>query len=820
MGFKKFFVYLIITAFISNQVAWASGAPLKKDATAAKENGFSLNGQTWGSIEMPSRTIDDATFVIEHDDQKKFYKILAHAEEGLTLIDLLNDQKHHINIPAIKVSISKHCLFIVAPQGTTTGFHVIRLIDIEAFAFKTAIPSFFIPTDSSLGHVKEVVARHSDLTGEIQEESLLMKTDNPDSSVTEMSYQDVQEIIQIELIYLAMEQAIKHPGFKELDGLIASIKKDFESFYEDFYADLKAIGGEDATKLLTPQLKELNWESSTPEALAQALATTDDNSELMTLKLNYAKRLSNIILSFSESYESLMDKIDLSSVPITTADQAEAISSEGEESVKDKILNAPLDALNVTGQFFKDVGTELEDMGTPSNPEEGRQATLIIYESMAVLLFVTLVLPKMLKKPFSTMAGEYSAWHYRILNKSWLRAIVNKINPEYLKTSESAFAKVVNKLGPQEKKFLGIIGTGDQWRRSFAQVSADTLTVIGAEVLARPLFQGWKSPGELLFGWDPSPSDQAIFINEPFDEKHSIWVQKNVIYHVLSNQIIGTIGNVAQLGVIEKQYNDIVANYLKNTDLEVALKLQELPINEQEKVRRKIATTIGDDLKKLEKEIAVRAKQKLAAGAAQTLTVESLEIRGALKELVVKWAGDLEKIGGSGHKLSQGELLGICKATLFGMAIKSSMTVVFGERFAQGTANLAKKSWDNWIYIFEPGFWNGIVMQTAFRSGSWSPSYFIFNRLVSLFFLCPFYIGTYEAAKNRFGLHSSKAEFAYGLAYGLVTSTVYNYLFVYGYEKPVKGTMFDIEIPILKYLVGAKDAVKNTIIGEKKERNE
>lgn len=790
MIFKKFLITLIITAFVSQQIAWASGTPLQKDATVAKENEFSLNGQMWGNIEIPSRAMDEATFVIEHDNKKYIYKILAHGEEGLTLIDLLNDQKHHINIPAIKVSVSKHCLFIVAPQGETTGFHVVRLIDVEAFAFKTAIPLFFIPTDSSLGRVKEVVARHSDLTGEMQEDSLLMKTDNPDSSVTEMAYKDVQEIIQVELIYLAMEQAIRHPGIKELDGVIAETKKEFESFYEDLYAELKTVGGEEATKILTPQLKELNWESSPPEELAQALATTDDHPELIQLKLKFSERLSNIILSFSEKYDSLMNTIELSSfvsLEQTTTEQAEP---RGDWS-----------------------GSE----------EDTESAVEILIGVAAVSLFIGFVLPKMLKKPFSQMAGEYSAWHYRILNKSWLRHIVNKINPEYLKTSESAFTKVVKKLGPQEIKFAGITGTADQWRRSFAQVSADTLTVIGSELLARPWFKKISEEG----------SEQAIFLNEPFDSQHAIWVQKNVLYHVLSNQIMGTIGNVAQLGVIEKQYNEIVANYLKGTHLDKKLNLQELSVNEQEKMRRKIADTIGDDLKNLEKEIAEKAKQKLANDATQTLTVETLGIDDHLQKLREKWAQDIAKI--RGKELAQAEIAesliapvrqstekaleeflekapkkpGVLKkcTVAFGMAVKSSLALVLGERFAQGTANLAKKSWNTWIYILEPGFWNGLVMQTSFR-GSWSPSLFVFNRLVSLFFLCPFYIGTYEAAKNKFGFHSSKAEFAYGLAYGLVTSTVYNYIFVYGYEKPVKGTLFDVEIPILKYLTGEEKEPK------------
>lgn len=806
--FRKLVTYFILLSFSSGQLALAQVASKNKEII--KQN---FNNQQWGNFELSPKfikpqIIKEDIFALEANNQKTIYQVLA-LKESLVIINVATQEKHRIPLATKHVSLSKHYLFVTTcSQGTTEphGFHVIRMIDIHHYGFKSAIPSFFIPTDPSFGSIQEVVAKHNDNTP-FNEEELLLKTANTDNGVTQMAFGDVEDILKAQLIILAIEQATQNPALQEeLEPLITTLKQNFESFYSDLHEELKIMGGEKAQNLLTPELRKINWEENFPEDIAQALATLDEKPELVQLKLKYTQRFSTIMTAFYIGYDAAMEKMELTfDIPSSSATQ--------NDSQEDPIQKE----------------ARLE--------EDKKFAVKIILGATGVVAFVALVLPKLLKRPFSQMAADYCVWHYGTLNKSWLRAFISRIRPEYLKNTNWLSWFIRTKLGPQELKFSGLSATADQFKRSFWQVSADTMTVIGAEFMARPWF---KKAGE-------KGSNSAIFIDEPFDKIHSLWIQKNVLYHMLSNQIIGTLGTVAGLAVMEKEYNEIVKEYIVGTDLETKLSLS---LNEKQ--RRQLADTIGNHVKEFQKTITALAEK--VDDTERMFLLESNEAKTAIKETTHKLIEEGSKIICPRHgvtetspvsewlfmtqKLSEdferklnnvaqktvedyfqkaSQKPGLLKKWLaaFGQAIGRSMEKVLGKRFANGASALAKKTWNQWLYILEPSLWNGLVMQTTFR-GSYNLTLWGVNRMISLFFLCPFYIGTYEASKKRFGLESAKAEFIYGLAYGLVTSTVYNYLFVYGYEKPFMGTKLDIEVKPIEAIKKSAQKVKE-IIGIQKD---
>lgn len=759
---------------------------------AQEKDPFHIENQHWDKIPSPYQIQgpiwEENDLIARDSNTQTLYRILAQGQQGITILNAKTGETHTLPIVSQNISLSKNYLFITSPQES--GFFVLRLIDLYQFGFHSPIPLFLIPLDPQLGPLEDIVPQHND---NLKEETLLLRFSQKEDGMIQMEFKDVQDIIKAQLISLAMQQAMAGPQASELAHLVDELKNELQLFYEDLYRDLNRLRKQN--HLIPEELTHLNWEKSTAEELAQSLAKTEDQPELQELKLHYAKRFSTLVEAFNEKYAAMTSHIEFSfAVPISTLNQ-----------------NTTL-------------------LETPKE-EEKRYALEWIGGITIGAAFVTLVLPKLFKKPFSVLAEKYCYFHNK--NTSWAGYLLKKlfssgtVGSATLPESPSV-AKTLKTLLPQEAGLFQFAATGKYFKRAFWQLGGDTLTVIGTEVIFRPLYPGWRSLGQVIweFATDdpqkPLSPDHAILINEPFDQKHSLWLQKNFLERVIGNQILGTINTTVNLQVLEKEYNAITQYYITESGMESVLAAQPsrrmtdlafTQFNDEQK--RELSYMIHGDLKEVQDELTTKIqKLKFTTLDKEPPSLASLDIEKNVARFKEKWLGHVQKLSGQTslspqaraelEALLETKIRATYQATLNTMNLTPQaigftrkcllafdktalfmLSKLFGEK-------IATKNWMIWKSMNEPYFWNAIMMHTLTR-GSFNATQFLYRRSTSLVFTSPLWIAGYQFFRNRGMIRTDRQEFCFGLGYGFVTNLVTHFIFVYGYEKYVVGTAFDLE---------------------------
>ncbi len=755
----------------------------------AQENDpFHIAGQHWDKVYPPyqieGRVWNEKSLIARQDNTQTLYRILAQGPDGVAILNIKTGESHTLPIASQNISLSKNYIFMTSL--TESGFFVLRLIDLFQFGFRSPIPLFFIPLDPETGPLEEIVPKHNEV---LQEETLLLKFTRKDTEIVQMDFKDVRDILKAQLISLAVHQAILGPQASELARLVDNLKNELQHYYEDLHQDLERL--RQAHHLIPKELETLQWEQSTAEELSQALAQVEDNSELQELKLRYAQRFSTLVETFDEKYTALFQNVEFS--------------------------------FAVSGAKVSD--TLVSDTLAPDTQKEDEARTALEWIGGITVgaAFATLVLPKLLKKPFSVLAEKYCYFHYK--NTSWVGYFLKKILSSGAAPKSPSVAKTLKTLLPAED--FQFKATGKYFKRAFAQLGGDTATVVATELLFRPLQPGWRSPAdviiEVITGKERERlnSGHAILINEPFDEKHSLWLQKNFLERIVGNQILGTINTAANLQFLEKEYNAILQYYITESGVESLVasqprrRLGDLPFatfNEQQK--HELAKLIHGDMKEIQDELTAKIqKLNLSSAPHEPPSLASLDIEKNVARLKEKWAGHIGTLSSSAsHPQTKAELEALLEAKIratyqatlntmnltpqrigfmqkcllaFNRAALWSLSRVFGEK-------LATKSWGIWTSMNEPYFWNGFIMHNICR-GSFNATQFLYRRSTSLIFTTPLWIASYQALRNRGMIRTDRQEFLFGIGYGFVTNLVTHYIFVYGYEKYIVGTAFDLE---------------------------
>ena len=778
MKFPQLVVYAFITAFL-----W------QPFVLAQSNDPFRISGQRWDKVDPPyqiqGRIWDEKSFIARREDNTQtLYRILTQGENGITILNTKTQESHTLPITSQAISLSKNYLFMTSLKES--GFFVLRLMDLYQFGFRSPIPLFFIPLDPETGPLEEIVPKHDE---DLQEETLLLKFARKNTEIVQMDFNDVRDIIKAQLISLAVTQAISGPHTSDLARLVDDLKRELEQFYEDLHQDLEHL--RQAQYLIPKELEALNWEKSTVEELGQALSQTEENLELQGLKLKYAQRFSAIVETFDQKYTALVQNVEFSfTIP---TDLASSLPHPHSEPIKKE--------------------------------DETHYALQWIGGITIGAAFVTLVLPKLLKQPFSVLAEKYCYFHNK--NTSWVGYLLKKLLSSGTIPESPSVAKTLKTLLPQEAGLFQFKATGKYFKRSFAQLGGDTATVVATELLFRPLQPGWRTPADVVIeavtGTERErlSSDHAILINEPFDEKHSLWLQKNFLERIVGNQILGTINTAVNLQFLEKEYNAILQYYVTESGAESLAashprrRLSDTAFTQfNDKQRRELAYLIHGDLKEIQDELSRKIqKLNLSSGLHVPPTLESLNIEKNVARFKAKWAHHIETLSGSpSHSQAKAELETILEAKIratyqatlntmnltpqrigfiqkcllaFNRTALWSLSRIFGEK-------LATKSFGIWTSMNEPYLWNGMMMHFLTR-GSFNATQFLYRRSTSLIFTTPFWIASYQALRNRGMIRTDRQEFLFGLGYGFVTNLVTHYIFVYGYEKYVVGTAFDLE---------------------------
>ncbi|MBI3018703.1 MAG: hypothetical protein HYY61_02275 [Deltaproteobacteria bacterium] len=767
MKFPQLAVYVFMTALCWQPFVFAQ-----------ENDSFHIAGQRWDKVYPPyqieGRIWDEKSLIARQDNIPTLYRILAQGKEGITLLNAKTGETHTLPIASQNISLSKNYLFITPLKES--GFFVLRLIDLYQFGFHSPIPLFFIPLDPETCPLEEIVPQHND---DLQEETLLLKFSRKEAEMVQMDFKDVQDILKAQLISLAVHQAILGPQASELARLVDDLKQELQHYYEDLHQDLERLR---KTRLLIPkELETLNWEQSTVEELSQTLAKVEDSSELQELKLHYAQKFSALVETFNEKYTALVQNVEFSFVVSDT-------------KVSDTLV---------------------PDTPFPESQKEDETRTALKWIGGITVgaTFVTLVLPKLLKKPFSVLAEKYCYFHYK--NTSWVGYLLKKLLSSGIVPESPSVARTLKTLLPAEEGLFQFKATGKYFKRAFAQLGGDTATVVATELLFRPLQPGWRSPADVIVevvtgnARERLSSDHAILINEPFDEKHSLWLQKNFLERIVGNQILGTINTAVNLQFLEKEYNAILQYYVTESGMD---NLVFARFNEGQK--HELAKLIHGDIKEIQDELSAKIQKfNLSSAPRKSPTLESLDIEKNVVRLKAKWASHIETLSGTASSpqakaeleaLLEAKIRATYQATLntmnltpqrigfiqkcilaFNQATLWSLSKVFGEK-------LATKSWGIWTSMNEPYFWNGFIMHNLCR-GSFNATQFLYRRSTALIFTTPFWIASYQALRNRGMIRTDRQEFLFGIGYGFVTNLVTHYIFVYGYEKYIVGTAFDLE---------------------------
>jgi len=755
-------------------------------------NNFLIHGQVWSKIDLTYKIIgnivDEKAFVAQSEAGQTLYRVIAQ-EDTLTLMNITTGDIQTIPLSAQKISISKNYLFFV-PASTPSiqraqGFYILRLIDLYHFGFHSPIPFFFIPLDPELGHPQDVIAEHN--PEDQKEKTLLLRSAQ---GIIKMEFQDIEDIIKAQLISLATQNGILGNQAQEIIQLIDRTRQEIESFYQDFQTELESIAGQDVSHLIPQEFRDLSLEKISEDDLSELLIKASDSQELQEIKLKYIKRFVNIITTFYDDFSEISKKVEFSF------------------SLSNTLANTLT------------IGVEPEEEPVPQENNDDTPYALKWYAGITVgTVFITLILPKMLKKPFSKIGAQYSCWHYG--KTSWMGYLINKIYPyaEASSTESRSVGAVLKKLIPEAQTTLAQYdATPAQFKRAFWQMGGDTATVIGTELVFRQWFRHVSD--------DPEEVKSAILIDEPFDENHSLWFQKNFLERVIGNQLLGTINTTVQLHILEKEYDLLLQHFVFDSNIEKTLAAQPrrrtgdvafTKFNDEQ--RRQIAWMIHGDIKTIQEEVVAHSKNpdfeksivKLREKWLRHIQ-QTLESSGQTASLSVQARQEIEKvldtkiratyqIALEEHSNFTPQKAGVVRKCFlaFKKATIFSLSKVFGEK-------LANQSFRIWSGLNEPYFWNAVIIHHATR-GSFNLTQFMYRRTTSLLFTTPFWLGTYQSLRNKGVINSLRREAMYGVAYGVVTNLTTHFIFVKVYEKYLLHTAYDIEFSLWE-LLGLKEKNK------------
>ena len=841
MKFKKFTIYVVIFSFLFQNFAFGQAAkPQEEKEEGVKENDFFISRQIWGLGKANFLEIQGEFIKARVGETEVFYAVENLGDDGVRIsapspLTTNNDPSvlfHTISLPTKNLTLSKNYLWIVPRKEENPGFYLVRLADLYHYSFQSPIPVFYMPLAPTIGAVKDISVETSEEGEESQESRVTISTEAGEP--ISITFEEIEHVVKVQLIYLALQQAIRNPELQELNTLVSSLQSNFNSFYEDLNAELKTAGGENAANFVTPKLRDLNWESATPEELANALSETDSNPQLQAIKEKYAHRLTEIMENFQTAYDGLMSKVEFSfadlNKPVLASEDnplSELASSTSSDTppLKDK-SEERRHQTNVAIGWYGAIaaGTVLALWGLPRTPWRpiysglDRVVRTLTFERWGIGY-----VPPLTGESLSEIGANYSKLHwYRIA-----RPLQN----------------FVRRRAGQEAMYAVRDVTAKQFKRAFYQSLADTATVVGFELYFRPHF---RHVGEK--GWT-----NAIMVDAPFTPVHALWWHKNFLYNVLSNQIVGTMQTAASFTVLEKELDDVVKKFIVGQDLEGIINTQmkrasdTVPFKFTEKEQRVLSEIVNSDINDLKEKMTERLKERAERGLTTKPGLFEVIPEAEITALQESWVQQIEKriekryqtplwkrifVRDRPKSRTSFQLIGEVKEAMgrnlktaiaadtqtalddafvdlaktmtqkkgmfkkmvlaLGQATYGGMEKVLGGNAAKEISNWGTKSVKYWCNQFEPQFWNMFLLHTPFR-GSFNPSIFIFHRGLSLVFLTPFYVGSYTLAKRTIGVRTSLGEFAYGTFYGIVTSYVFSYLFLQLYEKPLLGTKYDLE---------------------------
>lgn len=835
---KKVICVVLAVLFILEPFAFAG--KIQPDPGYTEENLFFVQNQEWGAFQVTAEsagTKNENAFRVRvatgsQQLTNDVYRYQARGKEGLTLIHPQSNRQHKISIPAGSVSVSRHYLWVVGHrEGQPSGFYVIRLIDLNTYIFKSAIPAFFIPTDPALGEVVEVAAKHNNDAENPEEERILIRTDQEAGALHDMPFQEVEDIIKLQLLFLAFKQMLFHPGFHRLEEITNQLQEKMKALFEELSTHLKKLNGEEDA-LIPESFRNQDFSHFGPEEMIKFYEAIEENRQLQDLKINASDKLRIALGEFEEAYDTMLqnvEEINFSDLVIDLDKQAK----EGAVLAENHPLHQMIqEAEGVRSGSHEDSPTIAQASFLPDLPSEDeiyqlfglnpsadqRYAARILAGIIATTIILRLAVPRVASRfagksvSFHEAAAKMSQAEYRTVRHP-IRMTARLVQwatehfcPRFLK-SESLLARtvrfasaplgrLVQSTAAKPVIYQDLVVTADMYRRSFWQMLADTMTVVAGEMMAR---EWLASPGDKDYG-------HSIVSTIPFSETHSLWFQYNVAYTVLSNQILGTIGGVVAISLLEKEREGIYQKYLKQLEEKTTVRLRTLP----EGTLGRLGPT---------EVFRFTEAQKIRLSDALQL----IEERRAASEAMRHRGTQLAAAGSHSVGQALGKGLGrILRGT--GGAVASS--------YRDGAAL--------WYKILTPSLMNNFITQTAFRGG-FNGTMFVFGRVVSLAFLCPIYVGLYEklyrgwmrhklpgAVMERLGhrfprlartlanrtlpaaLQSSAAEFlVFGLGYGLATSFVATWLFVNIYEKNMRGSVIDFEMRgIVQDLLSGKEDKK------------
>ena len=754
-----------------------------------------LNGQNWKTDTLFSevKPLHQEMIIYKKEGDQRLYQVLARGEKGLTIQDIIHHKTHDLPIPATHVTHSKNYLFIAAltpKESELSGFYVIRLIDLYYFAFRSPIPVFFIPTNSELGKVIRVTVESND---HVDEKTLYISTDH-DHTVFEIAFKEVEDLMKAQLIAHAMYQAFVHPNFAQLQTILNQFKVQLQSIIKNLLTDFEILKTSPEIQTVISKLQSFHLEEKSTKDLANVLEEAGESAPVRKLREKYTPQLEKLISDFYLQYETLIDTMDLSTPTNISDNRAEPSTS------------------------------------LSSEPDDEEIYALKCYAGIALgTAFLTLVLPKILKKPFSKMAADYSLGHFKFLTKSHVRQVGERLFPELVSKNQGWFSRFINSLGENESKLSKLIVEPEHFKRAAWQTLGNTASVIFSEIVTRPFI---SSPTD-----DPSVTEKAILLTRPFSEDHTLWINKNTLYRVAGNQILGTINGAVGLAELEHEIARRIHFFVYETGLEYkigqALKdetfsLAKHPHYDDFKI------LIKNDLKRLKELVEEQVLKYLPTELHNPCTAEDLkrlipgieakwkqsETQQAFIETLCKrWMVAIERNFGAVFTAAEKETIqtslrnqfvneiqasferftterlqdpkiGRKIATAMGIVTSNILKNIFGTGFANKIKYWAGESFEYWWLMNKTYFFNGTLMQTLTR-GSPNPTLFGVSRSISLVTTTPIFIILY----SYFGHHitTKRREFAFGLVHGLISNTVSNAIFVEVFEKRIKGSMLDME---------------------------
>src|SRR3989338_1011043 len=413
---KRFITYIIVVSFLLQSMGWAQVAT--PPSKIAQENNFFIEGQQWEYLTPTHFTSTGAHFfTAEKNNEKTLYEIQLNDEGKLSIINTSLNKKHSFSIQVTDYCISKHMLFLTK-KGTdsTPGFYIIRLVDLVEYGFESPVPIFFIPTDSSYGHLKNIVVEHDFA---LKESKILITIDQPGGGILQISYDEIDAIIKIQIVHLAVYQLSHNQDLKELEVILQKHKDALSFIFQKLTSRIKQLDKEGEFARLFSDLQHIHLEAASVDDIYNILKLLNEAPKLNQLKEEFAPAFVEQLVSFEEAYVSLMAKVKLSFGKLPQLNGNEAIIVIPEVS-------------------HSDLAQEKNDVPFAIACLVGIAAGVLLYR---------FALPKMKGMSFNDMNAAFGQSYHGFLNKPKIRIFFEYLFPNFVKNSKSSIATYIRSLG-------------------------------------------------------------------------------------------------------------------------------------------------------------------------------------------------------------------------------------------------------------------------------------------------------------------------------------------------------------------------------------